>query len=807
MKKRFNLKNLIGKKNLLLTIVALVLVMLMVVGVSYSWIEQISNVEMTFGDKNHAPMLISTEKLNKPAESKIHNGTAQTIDLSKYFYESGNMHLSSCYSDGKTFYFPKRKSQPSSGYSYEIPNYRLGTKDDANVNYISVTFKLRNTENYEQAYWFDKNSTFFASKSNASSTLDKLIRMSMTVDGSTSIFSASDTPTYKTVSGISASAATTDATDNDCQSFKAYQYDAAHNRQNDSDNDNRSKTRGANGNTLFVLPAGTTSTITIKVWLEYDGVNKSTSLSDINLKLVSSFTQTRNIYLNDESVYNRLNANSTWMYTVGTSGHADMYLVLKGDTSKHWKFTETSANDHKHFVVQNFPSYYNNQDVYIIRCNSSGFGVGDSDKVIPNTSIRYYNMWETKLPDTYDDRAFTEYTPSFGSWRGSENIKYFYFIDSWGWGNNDNLNYNGVYAYMWDNNTVANNVNTVENHKWENGAHGEPMFYTNVNTPTTSHRVYVVYYDADFTHVIFNNNKTGNESQQTTNIPIQVGKFYDLTSDRWVSSYSAAAVDPYYEHVRMHGNWDQGGWYDKQMYRASDNDHVYYGTAWLKANKTYDFVIKDSINGDKTYKYIAGKKFYYNGNPTGDNFYGTFGDIVSSSFVDNIFRTVDIVDNGTGDLHIGTPNIDGIYTFRYDANSHSLAIDFPTAGSSSSGGSSSGGGSMAGYTQAVSNSYVKVNENDKAQIYTDGMGNFKATLHFDSAGTKYYIILIGSTNYGNGQSSQIYDTDPNFNGLYVSTNNNNAFGIRAPEAGDYVISFSYDNGNQNTFYISSIKKT
>ena len=414
MKKRFNLKNLIGKKNLLLTLVALILVMLMVVGVSYSWIEQISNVEMTLGGKE-SPMHISTEKLNKTAESEINNGSPKTIDLSKYFYESGNMHLSSCYSDGKTFYFPKKEHAGST----DIPTYRLGTKDDANVNYISVSFKLKNTEDYEQAYWFDKNSTFFQTESSADTALDKLIRMSMTVDGASSIFSASDTPTYKTVDSITASSVST----NNCQSFKAYQYDSTLNNQSDSGNDNYSSTRGANGNTLFVLPAGTTSTITVKVWLEYDNNNRSASLSDINLKLVSSFTKTRKIYLVDNSLY-----GVNWI----TGNNATLWLAL--DNVDEYKYTDDgnytndtywpitykdTVNGLKRYETT-IPAYYNNADVYILRCSDQGFGKGDTTKpeqkfkTIGSTNYWAWNWWKTTLPDTYDDRTFKEYTPEFG---------------------------------------------------------------------------------------------------------------------------------------------------------------------------------------------------------------------------------------------------------------------------------------------------------------------------------------------------------------------------------------------------------
>ena len=354
------------------------------------------------------------------------------------------MHLSSCYSDSKSFYFPKKSNNGTNN----VPTYRLGTKSDANVNYISVSFKLENTEDYEQAYWFDNNATLF---STGDTTLNKLIRCSMTIDGATSIFSAADTPKYKTVSGISASS----VSEPDCQSFKAYQYDASHNNENDSGNNNLSPTRGANGNVLFTLPAQKTSMVTIKVWLEYDGSNRTATLADVDLKLVSSFAKTRRVYINDECLYG--NASSTWLRSDGaklyfavlkehySNNAVDYYLVEnKWQLKKSGGSTTYTATD-KNFYID-IPAYYNNWKAVLMRCSDSGYAQGNLDveygdkKVKYNnngtdTQVKSWNCWETALPDTFDNRSFTVYTPEFGSW--SSKVHHFYYVDSWRWGDAD----------------------------------------------------------------------------------------------------------------------------------------------------------------------------------------------------------------------------------------------------------------------------------------------------------------------------------------------------------------------------------
>ncbi len=783
MKKRFNLKNLIGKKNLLLTLVALILVMLMVVGVSYSWIEQISNVEMTLGGKE-SPMHISTEKLNKTAESEINNGSPKTIDLSKYFYESGNMHLSSCYSDGKTFYFPKKEHAGST----DIPTYRLGTKDDANVNYISVSFKLKNTEDYEQAYWFDKNSTFFQTESSADTALDKLIRMSMTVDGASSIFSASDTPTYKTVDSITASSVST----NNCQSFKAYQYDSTLNNQSDSGNDNYSSTRGANGNTLFVLPAGTTSTITVKVWLEYDNNNRSASLSDINLKLVSSFTKTRKIYLVDNSLY-----GVNWI----TGNNATLWLAL--DNVDEYKYTDDgnytndtywpitykdTVNGLKRYETT-IPAYYNNADVYILRCSDQGFGKGDTTKpeqkfkTIGSTNYWAWNWWKTTLPDTYDDRTFKEYTPEFGTWNSSAH--HFYFIDSWGYYYNNNNDYStGLgYAYMWDNNTVANGVKTVSNGAWP----GKAMYYASLlsvgavnNGNIAGHRVFAVFYDATFTHVIFNNNN--NYQTSDIEIPSDIDSydyFYDLNSNTWYKDTNQVPTNA--TSVTLHGSWDWN--YDRTMYSKDNN--VMYAAMYIDSNVS-EFMVKNTYGGTKYYK--------HNGN--GDSFSQTATWTLKQ-------------DGGTLGLN---KSISGIYWFKWKENTKELTVTYPFSASGSSSGGGSGGSSSDETTE------ITTTQPTEEGIYLYGSlnntGSYTQFAKFSSAAVNGYVDLNltkngtytifiwkrqGTTNYQMGQSGgeKYISLDSNTNGSDYGFTlwQSNILRLNVNDSGTYRFKINEINGN------------
>ena len=756
MKKRFNLKNLIGKKNLLLTLVALILVMLMVVGVSYSWIEQISNVEMTLGGKE-SPMHISTDILNKPAESEINNGSPKTIDLSHYFYESGNMHLSSCYSDGKTFYFPKKEHAGST----DIPTYRLGTKDDANVNYISVSFKLENTENYEQVYWFDKDSTFFSSNDN---NLNNLIRCSITVDGATSIFSP--TETYKTVSGISDSG---NPTSNDCQSFEAYQYDPNHNNQNDTGNNNLSSTRGANGNVLFTLPANAKSTINIKVWLEYNGSNSSATLSDIDMKLVSSFSKTRRIYINDESLYNT--SSKTWMrsdgaklYLATIKEHKSNNTVDYYEVDNYWQLKNSSgstsySNTDKNFYVD-IPSYYNNWKAMVLRCNTTGDITSNASNATAVTynglnvktggsNVCAWNDWDTALPDTFDSRTFTEYTPEFGSW--SSNVHHFYFVDSWSWQDNTHL-------YLWDNATATADTKVIENHAWP----GDRMYWASQLSMTSgftsiadgkignTHRIYAVFYDTDYTNVVFNNGDTSN-LRQTGDlwIPSDIDDydyFYDLRSGQWVKDIK------YICYKESNANYTYTGSSDDEEFYYSDNSStVQYATKYLTAGSFYNFQIHNYSNYQK---------------PDGNNW------IYKYSYSPDTLVTMGTSYDQSNYICIKESNSSGakytgMYTIKYDTTNNKVSIRYPEKISPGSGSSGSGGSSSDETTE------ITTTQPTEEGIYLygrlDNTGSYTQFAKFSSAAVNGYVDLNltkngtytifiwkrqGTTNYQMGQNPE-----------------------------------------------------
>ena len=149
-------------KKLILSVVALILVSTMVVGVTYSWIESITAVEISNSgaasgeDTSNLKLggdIAETINIKNcgPEGSVIDtDGTTATnwADLSKYFNESGDMHLTTCSGNGDSFMFRSLKGSDGAN------PWRIGTEDDENVNYISATFRIKVSDEADVDFWF-----------------------------------------------------------------------------------------------------------------------------------------------------------------------------------------------------------------------------------------------------------------------------------------------------------------------------------------------------------------------------------------------------------------------------------------------------------------------------------------------------------------------------------------------------------------------------------------------------------------------------------------------------------------------------
>lgn len=170
--------NFLGRvsiKTIVLSVVALIQIMLLITGTTFSWVETISSLALTGGG-------IIDNPVKTVANIGSGSGYDKALDLDAYFKKAGNVHLSTCSSaDGQNFYFP---------IVGDNKNYRQSTVNDRNVNYISYNLKVVNKEkNKSEDFKFGNIPSI---KIGNKEVDNNRVRIAITVDGVTKIFSNKD---------------------------------------------------------------------------------------------------------------------------------------------------------------------------------------------------------------------------------------------------------------------------------------------------------------------------------------------------------------------------------------------------------------------------------------------------------------------------------------------------------------------------------------------------------------------------------------------------------------------------------------
>lgn len=169
-----NFLGCVSIKTIVLSVVALIQIMLLITGTTFSWVETISSLALTGGGKIDNPV-------KTVANIGSGSGYDKALDLDAYFKKAGNVHLSTCSSaDGQNFYFP---------IVGDNNNYRQSTVNDRNVNYIGYNLKVVNKENKSKDFKFGNIPSITIGKDVVT---DNRVRIAITVDGVTKIFSNKD---------------------------------------------------------------------------------------------------------------------------------------------------------------------------------------------------------------------------------------------------------------------------------------------------------------------------------------------------------------------------------------------------------------------------------------------------------------------------------------------------------------------------------------------------------------------------------------------------------------------------------------
>lgn len=133
-------------KSIAISIVILIEILAITSVTVFAWVETVSSIKLS--TQSEKELKIDNYVLT----DAVLGGDTGTIDMAKYFKQSGDMHLAPASSaDGTTMFFPQTGSTSA---------YRKGNTSDKNTNYLSVTFRVKTTTNAD--IFFTKEPKFSA---------------------------------------------------------------------------------------------------------------------------------------------------------------------------------------------------------------------------------------------------------------------------------------------------------------------------------------------------------------------------------------------------------------------------------------------------------------------------------------------------------------------------------------------------------------------------------------------------------------------------------------------------------------------
>lgn len=178
------------RKSLILSIVALVEVLAIAIVSVSAWVETISTIKLDLNNGTIDNYVFTNANIGY---GKGYDGN--TIDLTKYFRQAGDVHLASATSaNGTDVYFP---TLTANGESSGV--YRQATVNDKNVNYIDFSFNVT-AKGTKASFYFDKVPTI---KVNDADADEGKLRVSFVCDGGNTVVCGKSNSTAEVVSGTS----------------------------------------------------------------------------------------------------------------------------------------------------------------------------------------------------------------------------------------------------------------------------------------------------------------------------------------------------------------------------------------------------------------------------------------------------------------------------------------------------------------------------------------------------------------------------------------------------------------------------
>lgn len=364
------------RKSLILSIVALVEVLTIAIVSVSAWVETISTIKLDLNNGTIDNYVFTNANIG------YGNGyDGNTIDLTKYFRQAGDVHLASATSaNGTDVYFPTltANGEPSA-------TYRKATVNDKNVNYIDFSFNVT-AKGTKASFYFEKIPTI---KVNDADADEEKLRVSFVCYGSNTVVCGKSDSTAEVVSGTNLNTTKQE----NVKSFGSYTGSTAE-------------------SPLFTVPADSKPhKVTMRVWLQDDSRKTKYAGQTVtidNFKLITQSPQAGELTFYDKTTGDP-SLGAGW----ATKNNRAIWINQAGK-SEYEKLSKDSSGN---YFIKLGSDYTDNPNatVTFYSCEST---------VTSNPQNSYVAKWTTTLQAGVDadSQTFTAYgykdssNNGYGTW-------------------------------------------------------------------------------------------------------------------------------------------------------------------------------------------------------------------------------------------------------------------------------------------------------------------------------------------------------------------------------------------------------
>lgn len=364
------------RKSLILSIVALVEVLTIAIVSVSAWVETISTIKLDLNNGTIDNYVFTNANIG------YGNGyDGNTIDLTKYFRQAGDVHLASATSaNGTDVYFPTltANGEPSA-------TYRKATVNDKNVNYIDFSFNVT-AKGTKASFYFEKIPTI---KVNDADADEEKLRVSFVCDGGNTVVCGKSDITAEVVAGTNLNIKGQE----NVKSFGSYTGSTAE-------------------SPLFTVPADSKPhKVTMRVWLQDDSRKTKYAGQTVtidNFKLITQSPQAGELTFYDKTTGDP-SLGAGW----ATKNNRAIWINQAGK-SEYEKLSKDSSGN---YFIKLGSDYTDNPNatVTFYSCEST---------VTSNPQNSYVAKWTTTLKTAVDaeSQTFTAYgykdssNNGYGTW-------------------------------------------------------------------------------------------------------------------------------------------------------------------------------------------------------------------------------------------------------------------------------------------------------------------------------------------------------------------------------------------------------